>query len=142
MPRVNFFDQGRLTRDPETRELEGGILVTKFTIAIDRYKGAGERETDFLDCIAWRSTAERIVKFFKKGSPIFVQGRIRSRRWTNRDGVNVVSWELDVHDFQFVLSDPNRDKAPAPVSEETGEGSTEEVQTTPSIDEVPYDPFA
>ena len=80
---------GRLTRDPELRRTGSGIAVTSFTVAVDRdfsNKESGERETDFIDCVAWRSTGEFVSKYFTKGSMAVVSGRLQIRSWTDKDG--------------------------------------------------------
>ena len=80
---------GRLTRDPELRRTGTGIAVASFTVAVDRDFGSrdgGERETDFIDCVAWRSTGEFVSKYFTKGSMIVVSGRLQIRNWTDKEG--------------------------------------------------------
>ncbi len=80
---------GRLTRDPELRRTGSGIAVTSFTVAVDRDfapKDGSERETDFIDCVAWRSTGEFVSKYFTKGSMAVVSGRLQIRGWTDKDG--------------------------------------------------------
>ena len=80
---------GRLTRDPELRRTGSGIAVTSFSVAVDRdfpNKESGERETDFIDCVAWRSTGEFVSKYFQKGSMAVVSGRLQMRSWTDKDG--------------------------------------------------------
>ena len=80
---------GRLTRDPELRRTGTGIAVASFTVAVDRDFGKnenGEKETDFIDCVAWRSTGEFVSKFFTKGSMIVVSGRLQVRSWTDKEG--------------------------------------------------------
>ena len=80
---------GRLTRDPELRRTGTGTAVTSFTIAVDRdiaNKETGERETDFIDCNAWRNTAEFIAKYFTKGSMAIVSGKLQIRNWTDKEG--------------------------------------------------------
>ena len=80
---------GRLTRDPELRRTNSGVAVTSFTIAVDRDynpKDGTEKETDFIDCNAWRNTAEFIAKHFTKGSMAVVSGRLQIRTWTDKDG--------------------------------------------------------
>ena len=80
---------GRLTRDPELRRTGSGIAVASFTVAVDRDFGSrdgGERETDFIDCVAWRQTGEFVSKYFTKGSMIVVSGRLQIRNWTDKDG--------------------------------------------------------
>ena len=80
---------GRLTRDPELRRTGSGIAVASFTVAVDRDFGGrdgGEKETDFIDCVAWRQTGEFVSKYFTKGSMIVVSGRLQIRGWTDKDG--------------------------------------------------------
>ena len=80
---------GRLTRDPELRRTGSGIAVASFTVAVDRDFGGrdgGERETDFIDCVAWRQTGEFVSKYFTKGSMAVVSGRLQIRNWTDKDG--------------------------------------------------------
>ena len=80
---------GRLTRDPELRRTGSGIAVASFTVAVDRDFGKnenGEKETDFIDCVAWRQTGEFVSKYFTKGSMIVVSGRLQVRSWTDKDG--------------------------------------------------------
>ena len=80
---------GRLTRDPELRRTGTGIAVASFTVAVDRDFGGrdgGEKETDFIDCVAWRQTGEFVSKYFTKGSMIVVSGRLQIRNWNDKDG--------------------------------------------------------
>ena len=80
---------GRLTRDVELRRTGSGVAVASFTVAVDRdYSGkdGGEKETDFIDCVAWRQTGEFVSKYFRKGSMIVVSGRLQIRSWTDKDG--------------------------------------------------------
>lgn len=79
---------GRLTRDPELRRTGSGIAVASFTVAVDRdYKAEGQdRETDFIDCVAWRGTGEFVSKYFHKGSMIVVAGRLQVRNYTDKEG--------------------------------------------------------
>ena len=79
----------RLTRDPELRRTGSGIAVASFSVAVDRDFGKnenGEKETDFIDCVAWRQTGEFVSKYFTKGSMIVVSGRLQIRSWTDKDG--------------------------------------------------------
>ncbi len=80
---------GRLTRDPELRRTGTGIAVASFSVAVDRDFGGrdgGEKETDFIDCVAWRQTGEFVSKYFTKGSMIVVSGRLQIRSWTDKEG--------------------------------------------------------
>jgi len=80
---------GRLVRDPELRRTGSGVAVASFTVAVDRDFGGrdgGEKETDFIDCVAWRQTGEFVSKYFTKGRMIVVSGRLQIRSWTDKDG--------------------------------------------------------
>ena len=79
---------GRMTRDPELRRTNSGTAVASFTVAVDRdFKSlCGEKETDFIDVVAWRNTAEFVSKYFSKGRMAVVEGRLQIRDWTDKDG--------------------------------------------------------
>ena len=80
---------GRLTRDPELRRTGSGIAVASFSLAVDRDfapKDGGDRECDFIDCVAWRQTGEFVSKYFTKGRMAVVSGRLQIRSWTDKDG--------------------------------------------------------
>ncbi|MBR2081068.1 MAG: single-stranded DNA-binding protein [Oscillospiraceae bacterium] len=80
---------GRLTRDPELRRTGSGVAVASFTLAVDRDFGnreTGEKETDFIDIVAWRNTAEFVSKYFAKGRMAVVSGRLQIRNWTDKEG--------------------------------------------------------
>lgn len=95
---------GRLTRDPELRSTQAGVNVASFSVAVERDFGGrdgGERQTDFIDCVAWRQTGEFVSRYFRKGSMIVVSGRLQSRRWQDRDGNNRISWEVSADNVYF-----------------------------------------
>nr|DAI75730.1 MAG TPA: Single strand binding protein [Caudoviricetes sp.] len=95
---------GRLTRDPELRRTGSGVAVTSFSVAVDRdfgNKDGGERETDFIDCVAWRSTGEFVAKYFTKGSMAAVSGRLQIRSWTGKDGNKRRSAEVVADNIYF-----------------------------------------
>ena len=95
---------GRLTRDPEIRRTGTGTAVTSFTLAVERdiaNKETGEKEVDFIDCNAWRSTAEFISKYFSKGSVAIVSGRLQIRNWTDKEGNKRRSAEVLVDSVYF-----------------------------------------
>ena len=79
---------GRLTRNPEMRQTASGTSVASFTLAVDRdFKSQdGEKETDFIDIVAWRNTADFVSKYFSKGRMAVVEGRLQIRSWTDKDG--------------------------------------------------------
>lgn len=88
--------QGRLTRSPEVRRTDSGLVVANFSIACERdfANADGVRETDFLDIVAWRSTAEFVEKYFHKGSLIALTGRLQIRTWTDKEGSKRKSAEI------------------------------------------------
>ena len=78
---------GRLTRDPEMRTTQSGVSVASFTLAVDRdYSGAEEKQTDFIDCTAWRHSADFVSKYFAKGSMAIVKGRLQIDNYTDNEG--------------------------------------------------------
>ena len=77
---------GRMTRDPELRRTDSGVAVASFTLAVDRDFGKEEKETDFIECVAWRQTGEFVSKYFTKGRMAVVSGRLQIRGWTDKDG--------------------------------------------------------
>ena len=117
---------GRLTRDPELRRTGSGTAVTSFSLAVDRdFKSqSGEKETDFIDIVAWRNTAEFVSKYFTKGRMAVVEGRLQIRDWTDKDGGKRRSAEVVADNVYF--EDSKRDGgdnsgynpgyAPAPAS--------------------------
>lgn len=94
---------GRLTADPELRTTSNGLSVTSFTVAVDRsYARPGEqRQTDFINCVAWRQTAEFITRYFRKGSMIAVQGTIQVRNYEDRTGAKRTATEIVVSNASF-----------------------------------------
>ena len=104
-----IFIMGRLTRDPELRRTQSGTPVTSFSLAVDRdFKSqSGEKETDFIDVVAWRSTAEFVAKYFTKGRMAVVEGRLQMRDWTDKDGNKRRSAEVVADNLYF--GDSRRD---------------------------------
>ena len=95
---------GRLVRDPELRRTGSGVAVANFTIAVDRDfsdKQSGEKETDFIDCVAWRQTGEFVSKYFTKGRMAVVSGRLQIRNWTDKDGNKRRSAEVVADNVYF-----------------------------------------
>lgn len=95
---------GRLTRDPELRRTASGVPVASFSIAVDRDfsgKDSGEKETDFIECVAWRQTGEFVSKYFSKGRMIVVSGRLQVRKWKNKEGENRHSTEVVADNCYF-----------------------------------------
>lgn len=124
-----IFIMGRLTRDPELRRTQGGNAVTSFALAVDRdFKSAdGTKETDFIDVVAWRNTAEFAAKYFTKGRMAVVEGRLQMRDWTDKDGNKRRSAEVLADNIYF--GDSKREDAPAgnsvPTFEEIEEDSVD-----------------
>jgi len=101
---------GRLTRDPELRHTQTGTAVTSFSLAVDRdfkNKQSGEKETDFIDVVAWRQTGEFVSRYFAKGRMAIVEGRLQIRDWTDRDGNKRRSAEVIADNVYF--GDSKRD---------------------------------
>lgn len=99
---------GRLTRDPEMRQTGSGKDVANFTLAVDRdFKSqSGERETDFIDCVAWGNSAGFVSKYFGKGRMAVVKGRLQIRDWTDNDGNKRRNAEIVAEDIYFGDSKP------------------------------------
>ena len=102
---------GRLTRDPELRRTANGVAVASFTLAVDRdFAAAGaEKETDFIDIVAWRNTAEFVSKYFTKGRMAVVCGRLQIRNWNDKEGNKRRSAEVIAENVYF--GDSKRDSA-------------------------------
>lgn len=113
---------GRFTKDPELRATGTGTSVVSFALAVDRdFKGQnGERETDFINCVAWRNTAEFISRYFKKGSMAALEGSIQTRSWDNNEGKKSFATEVIVNNIYFgeskrdaAINEPVSDVPPA-----------------------------
>lgn len=105
--------QGRLTRDPELRRTGSGLAVASFSVAVERDypdKTTGKRETDFIDCVAWREKGEFVSKWFTKGSMIVVSGRLQMRSWDDKDtGKKRTAHEILAENVYFGESKKDRD---------------------------------
>lgn len=106
---------GRLVADPELKSTQNGVAVTSFCIAVDRsYQPKGqERQTDFINCVAWRGTAEFITRFFRKGQRIALQGSLQSRNYNDREGNKRTAYEVVV-DNAFFAESKNGGESAAP----------------------------
>jgi len=92
---------GRLTRDPELRTTGSGTPVCSFTLAVYRDYNNGEKQTDFIDCVAWRKTAEFVNRNFLKGKMAAVTGSLQLRDWTDKDGNKRRAAEVNVRSVHF-----------------------------------------
>ena len=133
---------GRLTRDPELRYTQSQTPVASFTLAVDRDYGSrdgGEKQTDFIDCVAWRSTAEFVSKYFQKGSMAVVSGRLQIRDWTDREGGKRRSAEVIVDNIYFGES-RRRDSSEGSSYDSRSSYSSYEAPRSPSP--APSSPFS
>lgn len=126
----HIVTMGRIVRDPELRHTQSGVAVTSFTIACDRdykSKDGQEKETDFIDCVAWRNTAEFVTKYMTKGRMAVVDGRLQLRDWTDRDGNKRRSAEIVANSVHFGDSKPQQDRTSyAPAGAYRGGGHSAE----------------
>lgn len=113
---------GRLTRDPELRYTQSQTAVASFRLAVERdYAGQGqERQTDFIDCVAWRGTGEFVSKYFQKGSMAVVSGRLQLREWTDRDNNRRTTAEIVAENVYF--GESKRDQGSGQRSYQTAGG--------------------
>lgn len=99
-----IFLQGRLVNDPEVRQTPVGVSVTTFRVAVDRdrkNKDTGEKETDFVTIVAWRSTAEFVYKYFSKGRMAIIEGRLQMRNYTDKEGIKRTAAEVVADNIYF-----------------------------------------
>ena len=141
---------GRLTADPELRHTSNDLAVTSFTIAVNRrYARSGEeRQTDFIDIVAWRNNAEFVCKYFQKGSLIAIEGSIQTRTYQDKDGNNRKAFEVVANNVQFAESKKDSSNFSAPSStNESGtvtdldsysNGSDADFQSTDTDDDLPF----
>ena len=105
---------GRLTRDPELRHTQSGTPVTSFALAVDRRfssKDGGEKQTDFIDVVAWQNLGEFVSKYFVKGQMAAVTGRLQIREWTDKDNNKRKSAEINADNVYFTESKKSREAA-------------------------------
>lgn len=117
--------KGRLVSDPELRQTPSNISVTRFTIAVDKYAKAGEeKQADFIRCNAWRSTAEFIGKYFRKGQEILIRGELHNNDF-EKDGIKYHTYEVTADRAEFCGSKNNNTPVNSGVADNTGNGSVE-----------------
>lgn len=109
---------GRIGTDIELRKTGSGVSVASFTVACDRdFKSGGEKETDWIECVAWRQTADFINSYFAKGRVIVVSGRLQIRPWEDKEGKKRKTYEVVVENAYFGDSKTNDNKQFAPIDE-------------------------
>ena len=125
---------GRLTRDPELRRTQSGAPVTSFTMAVDRdFKSqSGEKETDFIDVVAWRQTAEFVARYFTKGRMAVVEGRLQIRDWQDNNGNKRRSAEVIADSIYFGDSKP-QDAQPAVHAVNVDASDFDEIEDDPDF---------
>jgi len=123
---------GRMTADPETKQTQAGNMVTSFSIAVNR-KGK-DAQTDFINCVAWRQTADFISRYFKKGSSICVTGSIQVRSWNDQQNQKRYATEVIVEEAYFV--DSKTDAAPGA---SFGDAPSFATQQEPKLEEIAND---
>ena len=142
---------GRLTRDPELRTTPQGVSVCTFSVAVDRgYVRQGEeRQADFINVVAWRSTAEFVSKYFIKGQMIAVVGRLQTRNYDDKDGKKVYVTEVVADEISFADSKRDNGQASAPatyttaapaqaVPQQTQPPVSDGFQVVPDEDDLPF----
>ncbi|MBR3592177.1 MAG: single-stranded DNA-binding protein [Clostridia bacterium] len=105
---------GRLTADPELRTTQSGLSVTSFQVAVERnYKNGEERQTDFINCVAWRGTADFVTTYFKKGQMIAIQGSLQTRNYEDKNGNKRTAYDVVAEQVSFCGSkNENTNAAP------------------------------
>ena len=97
----NVILKGRLVADPELRMTQSNISVVSFKIAVDKYVKEGEKQADFIDCNAWRGTADFISKYFVKGQEILIRGQLHNKVWQDKDGTKHYTYEVTADNAEF-----------------------------------------
>ena len=131
---------GRLTKDPESRTTSSGIASTTFTVAVNRpfTSQNGEREADFLNCVAWRKQAENIAKYCTKGSQVAVEGRIQTRTYDAQDGSKRYVTEIIADNVTFLGSKGGSSMPSNNYEGNNNSNSSKDIQTT----DLNNDPYA
>ena len=136
---------GRLTADPELRTTSSGLSVTSFTVAVDRSfaRPGEEKQTDFIPVTAWRSTADFVTKYFRKGSMIAVQGALQTRKYEDNNGNKRTAFEIVASNVSFCGSKAESGAAPAPGGANANASSyanagTEDFSTVVEDDDFPF----
>lgn len=116
----NVTLMGRLTKDPETKETNDGLVITRFTVAVDdSAKNDGTRKTNFISCVSFRKTAEFVAKYFTKGKPISLVGKIQTGSYEKQDGTRVYTTDVVADRVEFVPTTKAEQKTTVPAGYET-----------------------
>jgi len=142
---------GRLVADPELRHTPNNIPVTSFTLAVDRsyVKSGADRQTDFIDIVAWRNTAEFISRYFRKGQMMVVQGSIQTRTYQDKDGNKRKAFEIVADNVNFADSKRSDSAAPSYTGNYSSSqiiesesiyssGSNDDFEELPMDDDLPF----
>lgn len=131
---------GRLTRNPEVRYTQSNTPVASFALAVDRaYKGANnERQTDFIDCVAWGARADFVKKWFAKGMMAVVVGQLQTRRWEDKNGNKRVTVEVNVDEISFGETKKARESAENPQNTYYPGASDDQFTALDDGNEVPF----
>jgi single-strand DNA-binding protein len=131
---------GRLTKDPDLRITPNGVPVATFTLAVNRpfNNQAGEKETDFINCVVWRKTAENAANFLKKGSLAGVDGRIQTRSYEGQDGKKVYVTEVVADSVQFLDSKSKEEKPAQRYTADPGDPFKNNGQIDINSDDLPF----
>ncbi len=138
---------GRLTADPELRTTASGIAVTSFSVAVERsYRAGEERQTDFINVVAWRQTAEFVSRYFQKGSMIAVRGRIQQRNYEDKNGNKRTAFEIVAEEVSFCGSKAEtgtgarQNEQPARVQPAASfaTGGADDFEEIPISDDLPF----
>ena len=133
---------GRLTKDPELKTTQSGLSICRFTVAVDRYSKDDEDKTDFISCVAWRSTAEFICNYFLKGSKIALIGSIQTGSYTDKDGRKVYTTDVNTDKVFFCESKKDGDNNTAAKSSKQRKARKEEPIDDEAFEEISDDlPF-
>lgn len=133
---------GRLTHEPELRHTQSNVPACSFSIAVDRaYKSEnGERQTDFINCSAWRQSAEFLCKYFQKGHMVALTGELQTRKYTDKDGVQRTVTEVQVSNIGFCGNKNASETAQAPQLEQTAPAYQQPAYAPPAAPVAPQQP--
>lgn len=130
---------GRLTADPELKQTTSGVSVCSFSLAVNRrYSKEGQQETDFINCQAWRQTAEFITRYFRKGSSLCITGSIQTRSWTDQNGQKRYATEVTIDEAMFVDSKDSAGQAGTAPADQTPAPAYNAPQT-PNFEQLSQD---